>query len=220
MTSGNLVAAALVAALTVACGGRDDANNTVTDDRDATIGTAGETGAGNIEARDTGDAAPRDVRNFVNDVAAASTAEIELGKLAQEHAANAEVKKFGQMMVTDHTKAANELKQAVQGQVPMPTEMDEKHRELAERLRGLRGAEFDREYMNAMVEGHQDVKGMLEGRADDGNHEAGRLDTHTANDDKLEHAVNQWAAKALPGVEHHLRQAEALRNRLTRNATN
>src|SRR5689334_15055089 len=37
-------------------------------------------------------------------------AEIELGKLAASKGQNAEVKQFGQKMVTDHTKAGTELK--------------------------------------------------------------------------------------------------------------
>ena len=36
-------------------------------------------------------------------------AEIELGRLAAERGTSAQVKKFGQMMVDDHTKAGDKL---------------------------------------------------------------------------------------------------------------
>ena len=38
-------------------------------------------------------------------------AEVELGKLATQKASSEDVKKFGQRMVDDHTKANDQLKQ-------------------------------------------------------------------------------------------------------------
>jgi putative membrane protein len=38
-------------------------------------------------------------------------AEVELAKLARDHAASADVKQFAQMMIDDHTKAGDQLKQ-------------------------------------------------------------------------------------------------------------
>jgi len=38
-------------------------------------------------------------------------AEVEMGKLASERASDPDVKKFGQRMVDDHTKANDQLKQ-------------------------------------------------------------------------------------------------------------
>jgi len=89
-------------------------------------------------------------------------AEVQLGRLASERASDAEVKAFGQMMVNDHSQANAELKQvASQLNVPVATQLDQKHRDLAERLSKLTGATFDREYMAAMVEGHQEVAAKL-----------------------------------------------------------
>ena len=47
---------------------------------------------------------------FVVKAARGGMAEVELGKLAVEKAASDEVKKFGQRMVDDHSKASDELK--------------------------------------------------------------------------------------------------------------
>jgi len=207
MRSTGLLAVVLAASMAVACG-RNDNNRTTADNPNGTVGTGGE-----IRADDAaGDnAASRDVEGWVRDIVMKGTAEIELGKLASERAANAQVKEFGAMMVKDHTMAGNELKQAIAGKIAVQEQMDEKHRELAQKLRGLQGAEFDREYMNAMVDGHQEVRDMVKRRADE-----------KPNNEPVENAVNAWAAKALPTVEHHLQMAEQLRDRLNdrRNTTN
>ncbi len=106
-------------------------------------------------------------RDFVGDLTITNMAEIELGRMAAERAANAEVKRFGQTMVDDHTAAGNKLKPiATEHSIPMPADLDDKHRDLRERLSKLQGAEFDREYMKAMVDGHEDVLAKLESRID------------------------------------------------------
>jgi putative membrane protein len=92
---------------------------------------------------------------------------VQLGKTATEKSANADVKAYGQMMVKDHSQASEELKQiAMQLNVQPPTQLDQKHKDLADKLSKLQGAEFDREYINAMVQGHQEVLGKLRARAD------------------------------------------------------
>ena len=94
-------------------------------------------------------------------------AEVELGKMAAERSTNAEVKKFGQMMVDDHTAAGDKLKAvASQHNIPVPTALDETHRDLRDKLAKLQGADFDREYMNAMVDGHEAVASEIESRID------------------------------------------------------
>src|SRR5437868_15253804 len=48
---------------------------------------------------------------FVMETARGGMAEVKLGELASRQAANSAVKDFGQRMVTDHSKANDELKQ-------------------------------------------------------------------------------------------------------------
>jgi putative membrane protein len=85
--------------------------------------------------------------------------EVELGKLAQKTGTTAEVKKFGAMMVTDHSKAEKELaafaKQrniaAIPTDDPDPAKVD-----AVAKLKTLKGAEFDREYLRMMAESHDE----------------------------------------------------------------
>src|ERR1700746_3382597 len=64
---------------------------------------------------------------FVKDAAEGGLAEVELGKLAAEKGASTDVKAFGQRMVTDHSKANDELKQIAGAKgVDLPTELSAK----------------------------------------------------------------------------------------------
>ena len=96
---------------------------------------------------------------FVKEAAVGGMAEVELGNLAKQNAASADVKQFGDRMVTDHGKANDELKQwASQKNVTLPTELDAKHKATRDRLAKLNGAAFDKAYMQDMVTDHkQDV---------------------------------------------------------------
>jgi len=58
---------------------------------------------------------------FIKEAAEGGMAEVALGQLAVEKASSADVKKFGQRMVDDHSKANDELKQlAAQKNVTCP----------------------------------------------------------------------------------------------------
>jgi putative membrane protein len=130
---------------------------------------------------------------FVMDAAHAGMAEVELGKLATQKASKDEVKKFGQRMVDDHSKAGDELKSIAQGKnMTWPTEVDAKHKAVADRLTKLSGDAFDRAYMQEMVEGHRKVAAMV------------RTESTSGKDPE----IKAWAAKTLPTVQEHLKEAQ------------
>jgi putative membrane protein len=132
---------------------------------------------------------------FAMKAAQANMAEIELGKLAQQKAMSEDVKKFAQMMVDDHSKALDELKGAAESKnITLPTAIDAEHKKLSDKLSKLSGAGFDREYMQAMVDGHRKVAADL------------RKESQSGTDSDLK----AWAGKTLPTVEAHLKQAETI----------
>jgi putative membrane protein len=150
-----------------------------------------------------------DAREFVKRMGVAGLAEVELGKLASERAMDAAVKAFAQMMVRDHSSANDELsKIASQLNLQVPTQLDPMHRELFDRLSKLKGAEFDREYMTAMVKGHEDVAGVLRSftSADRPIGTSGRA--------RGEQALMEWAMKVMPIVERHLERARQIQQKL------
>ena len=208
-----LLSVAFAAMLSVACGGdgRNDANS----DNRATVGTAGEKGPEDIDRGSTA---------FIKDRLEGGMAEVELGRLASQKAQNPQVKSFAQMMVNDHTKAGEELKQiATQHRIQPPTALEDDHRDLRERLSKLEGAEFDREYIKTMVQSHEDTVDALEPRVDAENRgltakKDGPVKPE-ASDNPIEAAANQWAAKALPTVRQHLEKAKQINDTLGRRTT-
>ena len=146
---------------------------------------------------------------FVTRMSVAGLAEVELGKLASERTMDADVKAFAQMMVRDHSRANDELsKIASQLNIQVPTELDPMHRELAERLSKVKGAEFDREYMAAMVKGHEDVAGLLRSFT------SSDRPIGTSGRARGEQSLMEWAMKMMPTVERHLERARQIQQRL------
>ena len=132
---------------------------------------------------------------FVMDAATGGMAEVELGKMAAEKAASADVKQFGQRMADDHGKANGEL-QALAGQkgVTLPTEPTAAQKATSARLAKLSGAAFDRAYMQDMVKDHaKDVAAFK------------HASTSAADAD-----LKAWAGKTLPTLEDHQTQAKSV----------
>ncbi len=66
-------------------------------------------------------------KTFVKKAAEGGLAEVELGKLATQKASSEEVKKFGQKMVDDHSKANEPLKQVAGSEgIELPTTLSAK----------------------------------------------------------------------------------------------
>nr|AIA11865.1 protein of unknown function (DUF4142) [uncultured bacterium] len=153
------------------------------------------------------------VRAFINDLTIANLAEVQLGRTASERATSPEVKAFGQTMINEHTQANSELGQiAKQLNITAPRQMDRKHMDLWARLSKLSGAEFDREYMKAMAEGHEEVLAKLKafagGTADSPIGTSGSKRTNTAQ--RGSEALTEWVNKAVPEVEKHLNRAKEI----------
>lgn len=101
-------------------------------------------------AADTGDV------KFAMEAASGGMTEVALGKLAQEKGVNARVKKFGSMMVMDHSKANDSLKAvAARKNINLPTAPNAKDRATIDKLSKLSGKAFDDAYVNDMIDDHK-----------------------------------------------------------------
>jgi putative membrane protein len=129
----------------------------------------------------------------VMDMARANMAEIEAGKLAQSKSQNEQVKNFAQQMIDDHTKALTDVQQVAQAKgVTLPTDLDSKHKAMADKLSAMSGDAFDRAYMaQAGVSDHKKVHSMLK-----------QYQSRAKDPD-----VKALAAKMLPTVDQHLNAA-------------
>lgn len=102
-------------------------------------------------------------QSFASEAAAISLAEIELSQLALERTGDTNVRQYAQQMVRDHTAQTNTLKKvASQQQIQLPQALDSKHQTIKQKLSGLKGAEFDREYARTMAQGHEDAVALFE----------------------------------------------------------
>jgi len=134
-------------------------------------------------------------KRFMKEAAQGGLAEVELGQLATQKASNDDVKKFGQRMVDDHSKANDQLKQlASQKNVQLPQETNAKDKALKDRLEKLSGAEFDKVYMTEMRKDHKKDVAEFE------------RESKTAKDPD----VKSFASQTLPTLQDHLKQAENL----------
>jgi putative membrane protein len=148
---------------------------------------------GGVALADVGD------RGFVDKAAAGGTAEVKLSKLAMDKGMSTEVKQFARKMVEDHTKANMELKQiAEKKSLVVPTAMDEKHEKIYDKLVKLEGADFDKEYMRAMANDHDDTVKLFKEQSQNG------------QDPELK----SFAMKTLPIIEKHDDMAHMDRNQV------
>ena len=130
---------------------------------------------------------------FVTKALEGGNAEVELGTLAEQRASNDKVKQFGRQMVTDHTKAEDELKGLASSKgMNVPSSMDTKSETAKTRLSRLSGAAFDRAYMEDMVSDHEHDVTAFRKEAE-----------HGTDPD-----IKAFASKTLPILEEHLRKAQ------------
>jgi putative membrane protein len=93
-------------------------------------------------------------QKFINEAAIGGQFEVEAGKIA-ERSANPQIKQFGARMVKDHSAAGAKLKQLATARgAAVPQDLDPKHAQIRDRLASLKGAGFDREYIQEMVGDH------------------------------------------------------------------
>jgi putative membrane protein len=138
-------------------------------------------------------------QQFLKQAARAGTAEVKLGTMAKEQTVSPEVQQFGQRMVTDHTKANQELMALAQGKdISISTKMDEQHQETAEMLSKMQGSQFDREFVRHMVKDHEKAVQLFA----------------TAAQESQDGDIKAFAAKTLPTLEEHLQLARQLAQQL------
>ncbi|MDB5129000.1 DUF4142 domain-containing protein [Mucilaginibacter sp.] len=145
----------------------------------------------------TGIAVDANDSKFATDAANAGLAEVAMGKLAAEKATNPQVKEFGAMMVTDHTKANEELMAIAKTKnITLPVAPDEEHQKKAADIGAKTGKDFDKAYVDAMVDGHKKVASMLE----------------DASKNCKDADLMAFATKTLPTVKAHLAKIEAIQS--------
>lgn len=135
-------------------------------------------------------------KTFVQKAGDGGLAETDLGRLAMEKGGTPAIREFGRWMYTDHgIVAANWLKAilAAQNETAQPKLTAEDQR-LRQKLEGLSGAQFDREYIQAQVTAHEKTIPIFETEARDGQNPM----------------LKNFAAELTPVLQQHLAEAKQL----------
>jgi putative membrane protein len=130
---------------------------------------------------------------FAKETAEAGLLEVKLGELALSKASSSDVKNLGQHMVTDHTKANNELMAlATTKKITLPTVVSKEGQKHYDELSQKSGEDFDKAYSQLMVKDHEKVIDKF------------KSETKSGTDSDLK----KWASNTLPTLEHHLMMAK------------
>jgi putative membrane protein len=134
----------------------------------------------------------KDVK-FINDAAEGGLMEVRMGELGQQKGQSGDLKTFAQRLITDHTKANDELKQLASGKgVTVPSQLPDHHQKMLDKLSNA--SDFDKTFKEMAVKDHKkDIKEFEKAskKCDDAD-------------------LKNWAAKTLPTLQEHLRMAEQL----------
>ncbi|WP_264551183.1 DUF4142 domain-containing protein [Flavobacterium sp. N2038] len=133
------------------------------------------------------------------DQAEINLAEIEIGKLAQQKSSNAEVKKFGKMLVDEHTKSASEVSALAKAKnFTLPTSLTEEGQDEYNKLSEKTGVDFDKKFADMMIDGHEKAIDKLQ----------------KASKDATDNDVRLWASNNIAGLTAHLEHAKMLKQNL------
>lgn len=136
-----------------------------------------------------------DPAEFATKASIGNLFELETSTLAVERAVSEDVKAFAQQMITDHTKAAQDMAPAAAEEgVALESALDSRHQEMLDAMSGLEGEEFDKAYIDAQVQAHDEAVALFEGYSMEGK----------------EGPLKAFAAATLPVLESHQEHVHGL----------
>lgn len=172
----------------------DSSNHTTTTTTDSSGSNMGTPNNNNITVNNT--PLSKADSSFVLEAAIGGLMEVEGGKIAQDNAKSQRVKDFGSMMVTDHSKANDELKSYASSHgITIPDKLPAAMQKHLDAMKSMKGAAFDKHYVSMMADDHQKDVAKFKKEAND------------ANDAQLK----TWAGNTLPVLQKHLDSIQAIK---------
>ena len=140
-----------------------------------------------------------DDSKFAVNAANGGLLEVAMGQMALSKSQNPRIKAFGSMLVTDHTKANNELKAlAANKNIAIPASLGEEEQKHVGSMKEKAGKDFDKDFMSMMVDDHKKDISEFEHAAD----KASDID------------LKSFASSTLPTLRMHLDSAKAIHDAL------
>jgi putative membrane protein len=143
-----------------------------------------------------------DTATFVKMVPSSNEFEIQSSELELDKASADDVKKFAQQMITDHTKAGEDFKAALErvettsATTPSGSMLQPEQQKMLDELKGLSGDEFQARYIDMQAQAHKDAVAMFSAYANSG-------------DDP---ALKEFAKKTLPTLQMHEEHVKELQS--------
>ncbi len=135
---------------------------------------------------------------FIQKTAAGNKFEIDTSRMALEKTSNDKIRSFAREMIADHTKAGKDFKNAVAKagmDNPAPDDTPDAHQKsVMDSLRQASGGDFDRKYIDAQVEAHNDTTALFADYVENG-----------SNGD-----LKSFSRILLPTLKHHQDMAKSL----------
>jgi len=131
--------------------------------------------------------------DFLRHAMRGDISEVMLGQLAAKKGQSDAVRKFGEMLSTEHGAARDEVQQLASSMgIKVKSEPTAKAQKEAEKLRAMDGKKFDREFLDFMIKDHsEDISEFKEASQSDNQQ------------------IAQLATKTLPTLRKHLQTAQA-----------
>jgi len=136
--------------------------------------------------------------DFAVKASVANHLEITAGELAKTKTTSDPVKQFSEQMVNNHQSLDAELRAiALKKEWTLSVALEEKDQQKIDHLSTLSGADFDREYIQLIIESHEETIALFE---------------QAISDNGLRDAeLRQWAKLKLPELRTHLQEALTLK---------
>jgi len=153
---------------------------------------------GDLGALTDNDAAalPTDAATFIKTAGASDLYEIKSSQLALDKSKDKDVRDFAQMMITDHTKTTQGVKDAAKkaNLTVSPPELSADQQQKMSDLQPLSGADFDKAYLDQQLPAHQQALDMMQ--------------NYVANGDTP--ALQDAAKTAIPIIQKHIARLQEL----------
>lgn len=153
-----------------------------------------------VEAKPAGDASPVfvvDTPSFLAQTMSSNQFEIQSSELAKEKDQDAMIVEIADMIIADHTKAAEKLRALLEDNLAKPAEpaaLAPKHQKMIEQLEAAEGADFSSLYLDMQAQAHMEAVALFRTYAGSG-------------DDQT---LVGFARETLPALETHLAHVKAV----------
>ena len=135
-------------------------------------------------------------KNFIRQAIEAGKNEIKMGSIAKNNSTNPEIIDFGKMIEEDHM-ALNEklINIARQKDIQFGEQLSDESNQVYTKLKNLNGVDFDKEFVTAMIRGHERTIDLFTQQSNNG----------------VDMEIKNLAKEALPTLESHLNQIKKIK---------